>query len=310
MTSVVIAVLSWIVAFLSLEYVFEHFYSFDTWLATPTLERWYALSGADFAAFFASLSFGFAVGGLLYARFEKGEAAIIARSEGPPVDGELVAITGTIEALGEPLIAPFSGQTCLAYDYDIQHRKQSEPGLVMDRNGLALAPCAIRAGVRLITLLAFPGLESFPKTATDEARAQRFVASTTFEETGVVDSLLRIGEVARIIDAQGGAVRKDWQLTSYDVANEREANGSWSNPYFTERILRPGEKVTIIGRYSASRNALLPEPNSSGIRMFRGTKQEALTTVRESRKYSLIAARGLFVLSALIAAGFIFYRQH
>ena len=62
MTRVVIAVLSWIVAFLSLEYVFEHFYSFDTWLATPTLERWYALSAADLAAFFASLSFGFAVG--------------------------------------------------------------------------------------------------------------------------------------------------------------------------------------------------------------------------------------------------------
>jgi len=306
MKSVLIAVLSWIAAFLGIEYVFEHVYSFDTWLgrSKAVLLGVEEQHGADGAAFVASLFFAFAVGAFLMARFEGGEEVIIARSEGPPIDGKLVAIAGTVEALGEPLVAPFSGQTCLAYDYDVQHRnslKEANAGLVMDRNGLALAPCAIRSGVRLITLLAFPGLESFPKSATDEARAKRFIASTKFEETGVLDSLSRLGEVATILDTQGGAVRKDWQLTSYDVANQMS--------YFTERILRPDEKVTVIGRYSASKNAILPEPNSSGIRMFRGTRQEALAAVRDSRKYNLIGAGCLLGLSALIAAGFIFYRQ-
>src|ERR1043166_2546633 len=160
MKSVLIVVLTWIAAFLAIEYVFEHVYSFDTWLGeprkVPELLGVENLRGADYAAVIASLFFAFTIGALLKARFERREDAIIAGSEGPPIDGKLVAIDGTMEALGELLVAPFSGQTCLAYDYDIQHwnsLKDADPGLIMDRNGLALAPCAIRTGARLITLL-------------------------------------------------------------------------------------------------------------------------------------------------------------
>lgn len=71
----------------------------------------------------------------------------------------------------------------------MEHWNDEEPsGMVVDREGLALAPCAIRSGVRLITLLGWPGLESFPKSATDDARARRFAVSTKFEHMGYLDS--------------------------------------------------------------------------------------------------------------------------
>ena len=308
MKSILIAVLCCIATFFGLEYVFEHVYSFEVWIGMPSpllsLLRLEELHDADYAALLTSLFFTFAVVGLLAARRDRGGGTIIARPEVPPIDGELVAITGKVEALGQPLVAPFSGQTCLAYDYVIEHRNAlSEPGagVVVDREGLALAPCAIRSGVHLITLLGWPGLESFPTSATDGARARRFVVSTKFEERGDLDSLLQWGEVGRILDAHGGAVRKDWSHTPYDVGNDVAS--------FTERILEAGEKVTVIGRYSASKNALLPEPHMNAIRMFRGAKRQALAAVRDSRNGNLIGAVCFFVLSVLIAAGFVLYRQ-
>jgi hypothetical protein len=39
--------------------------------------------------------------------------ASFARHGLPPRDGELIAVTGTIHPLGEPLIAPFSGEPCV-----------------------------------------------------------------------------------------------------------------------------------------------------------------------------------------------------
>jgi hypothetical protein len=306
--SILVAVLCCIASFLGIEYVFEHVYSFEVWIGTPypllPLLHLAELHDADYAAILASLFFTFAVVGLLAAHRDRFDRAIIAEPEGPPVDGELVAITGNVEALGQPLVAPFSGQTCLAYDYVIEHRNslsESDGGVVVDREGLALAPCAIRSGVRLITLLGWPGLESFPTSVPDRARAERFVVSTKFEKRGDLDALLQWGEVGRVLDAHGGAVRKDWSHTFYDVGNHTAS--------FTERILPPGEEVTVIGRYSASKNALLPEPHMSAIRMFPGTKRRALAAVLESRKGNMIGAGCLFVVSVLIAAGFVLYQR-
>src|SRR4051794_33281395 len=158
MKSALVAVLCSIAALLGMEYVLGHFYSFEVSLGTPTpvlaLLGVRGLEDADYAAIVTSWLFGFAVFALLTARFERREGEIIAGSKGPLIDGRLVALTGTMEALGEPLVAPFSGQTCLAYNYEVQHRNSLDEhpsGEVMDRKGFALAPCAIRTGGRLIT---------------------------------------------------------------------------------------------------------------------------------------------------------------
>ncbi len=306
MKSLLIAALCGIAVLLGMEYILGHVFSFAVSLGTSTpvlvLLRVGEWEDADAAAFMTSWLFGFAVFVLLAARFERREGKIIVGSKGPLTDGRLVALTGTMEALGEPLVAPFSGQTCLAYDYEVQHQNSLDEhprGEVTDRVGFALAPCAIRTGGRLITLLAFPELDAFPKSATDGARAKNFVVSTKFEKTDFLDSLLRYGEVAKIINLHGGAVRQDFQLSSYDVADPCA--------YFTERILHPGEKVTVVGRYSASKKALLAEPYRSTISMFRGTKGQALAAARDLRKTYLIMSGCCFVMSVLVAAGFILY---
>src|SRR5258706_4535351 len=112
MKSVRTFLLSWALPFLALWYgAHQLFYPPGDWI------------GAALVSFFAALG----IGALRKARFERRDASIIARPEGPPRDGARVAIAGTIEPIGEPLRAPLSGQACVVYDYSISHIPELPP---------------------------------------------------------------------------------------------------------------------------------------------------------------------------------------
>src|SRR5690242_17484354 len=64
-------------------------------------------------ALIASLSITLGIGGLRKAQLERRDAALIAKPEGPPSDGERVAIAGTLERLDGALTAPLSGAECV-----------------------------------------------------------------------------------------------------------------------------------------------------------------------------------------------------
>jgi len=149
MKSFAITLATWALLFALLWYgAHELFYPPADWIASAIV------------SFLGALG----VGGLRKARIERRDAAIVSRSEGAPVDGARIAIAGTIEPLEGELVAPFSGEPCIYYDYEISHtpprrnNDDARPSPVIDRGGMALAPVVIRSGVREVRLLAFPGI--------------------------------------------------------------------------------------------------------------------------------------------------------
>jgi hypothetical protein len=256
--------------------------------------------GAALISFFGALG----IGALRKARLEGGDAALLAAPEGPPADGERVAIGGTIELLGAAVRAPLSGAECVAYDYSISHWRASRKGQSseeIDRSGMALAPSQIRSGVRAVRLLAFPGLEDFPDSTLDGSTAQRarsYIAVTHFKDQS---SIFALGEVGDLLADRSGAVRKDWKLSSHDDLD---------NATFKERVLPVGARACLIGRYSAAENAIVPEANVGGVRIIRGSRAEALASVRGSRVVDLVMGALLILVPSLAIWGVLAYREH
>jgi hypothetical protein len=257
--------------------------------------------GALIVAFFIALG----IGALRKSNIDKRDAALVAQPEGPPPDGERVAIAGTLEPIGATLQAPFSGNECIAWDYSVQHRESSRSGssstTVQDRLGIALAPCVIRSGVRDIRLLAFPSIANFPQTAVDRNRAAAYLASAPADDQSLGRVFLHLTEAAHLFDDGTGAVRKDWILSLH-----RDLDGS----SLIERIIPVGDKVCVIGTYSAEKNAIVTDASGGGVRLLRGTRNEALQSLRASRSGDFIAAAFLIVVPALIAWGALNHREH
>ena len=71
--------------------------------------------------------------GLLYwwgIRAVSAEARLVRQAlrEVPRVDGQRVAVIGTIEFEGVPLQAPFSGRECIAYWYEVLRARRTQSG--------------------------------------------------------------------------------------------------------------------------------------------------------------------------------------
>jgi hypothetical protein len=274
MKSFLITLLTWAGAFAALWWgARELFYPPGDWI------------GAALVSFFVALG----IGGLRKARIDRRDAAIVARPEGPPRDGERVAIAGTLEATGEPLLAPLSRQPCLVYDYSISHIPKhallsenrsdptSRPSPVIERSGLALAPLVIRSNLREVRLLAYPGLEGFSESDLGEGtieRARRYIAATRFEEQSILDAP---GQVAKVVGDRTGSLRVDWKMSSHENLEDSS---------FSERLVPPGAKACVVGLYSAAENGIVPQANVGGVRLIRGTREEALKSYTVNNAYA------------------------
>jgi hypothetical protein len=71
-----------------------------------------------------------------------------------------------------------------------------------------------------------------------------------------------------------------------------------------------GARACLIGRYSASDNAIVPEANVGGVRIIPGTRAEALSYVRGSRIVDLVLGVFLVVVPALAVWGILAHREH
>jgi len=290
--------LSWGISFAVLWYgAHQLFYPPGDWI------------GAALVSFFFALG----VGGLIKARLERRDAALAARPEGPPRDGERVAIAGTIEPTGEPLRAPLSGKACVAYDYSISHipersvlidgqskNQSSRPSPVVDRSGMALAPSVIRSNLREVRLLAFPGFERFPDSKLDAdkiERARAYIAATPFTDQSLLNT---VGQVAKVLEDRSGSLRVDWKMTSHEDLEDSR---------FEERVVPVGAKACVVGLYSAKDNAIVPQANVGGVRLIQGTREEALQFLRDKGGSSLIAAALFIALPGPIAYGVLSYRE-
>jgi hypothetical protein len=181
-----------------------------------------------------------------------GEWWLISRATrgGEPQDDRRVAIIGTIRPVRETLLSPFSQTPCIAYRYEIR----GSDGV--SAQGFAMAPASIRTTDRQIRLLAYPALEVPPKYPRDEAarrNAEAFVAAAQFTVTEGRATRDSMSDLNALLADGDGRMRFDERL---------RADSDLSRGSLAEWIVPIGATVSAIGRYSATRRALVPDPKA------------------------------------------------
>lgn len=195
--------------------------------------------------------------------FGKGDEGAIRRSQrGLPLeDGRVEAVWGPIEPLGATLEAPFSGRTCVAYEYDAKSPKAYDPrGYRLPpgstATGFALAPCVIRSSRGSVNLLGFGLLTKFPAKAFDDAasrdRAVRYARSTPCTEMGVSKLGAMMSAMEAAISDDDGSVRQDLRMSGSSPDDVASCT-------LEERAIAPGETVTAMGIWDAARGGLVPK---------------------------------------------------
>lgn len=212
---------------------------------------------------FGSLGLVMVVGQLKAVLFGSGDAGALRRAEkGLPLeDGKEEAVWGTIEPLGAPLTAPFSGRPCVAYEYNAKNSgarfsegRTTSAGSTI--SGFALAPSVIRSSRGDVHLLGFSLLTEFENQKFDDPeaheRAIRHAASTEFTEMGLAKIGAMISTLDEAMTDDDGAVRKDLRMTGATAAD-------LGSCLLEEKVIAPGETVTAIGIWDAAKGGLVPK---------------------------------------------------
>jgi len=191
--------------------------------------------GGTFAALLISSFIGLFTGG-------RDRAALRRAANAEPMrDGRIEAASGPIRAVDKPLESPFSGQSCVAYDYDVKQASEGHS----DVAGFAMAPCAVQTLRGPVRVFGFALLDQFPSTSgdrLDRARGERYLSSATFEPLGLTTVL---SQVSQMVSDDDGQIRKDLRVGNAPIGLEHRT--------ITERVLPEGTPVTILGYWSEPR---------------------------------------------------------
>src|SRR5262245_6482552 len=168
---------------------------------------------------------GGCLGSLYNARvaYREWSLASAARAGLPWIDGRWTAVAGEVHPVGEPLIAPFSGEACVLCEYDVTSRKRadaassnenSNPG--SDFAGFLMNPCVVRSDMGDVRPLGFPNLDGFgERTCTSgEAadNARRFFTETEFENFSGLKLVTVVSAITGAWSDDDGLVRKNLRL--------------------------------------------------------------------------------------------------
>jgi len=151
-----------------------------------------------------------------------------------------------------------------------------------------------------VRLLAFPGIERFPASKLDDGtveRARGYIAATQFKEQSILNAP---GQVARVLGDRSGSLRVDWKMSSHEELE---------NSRFSERTVPPGAKACVVGLYSEKENAIVPEADTGGVRLIRGSREEALEFLRDKRSGTLIAAVLFLLVPAPVTYAILMHRE-
>jgi len=234
--------------------------------------------------------------------FGSGDSGALKRAEqGLPLeDGREEAVWGPIEPLGAELEAPFSGQPCVAYEYDAKNPSTTDsegdvrPG-GSTLSGFALCPSVIRSSRGDVNLLGFSLLTEFPETVLkdpeDRERAVRYAGSTEFTEMGITKLGAMLSTMDDAMSDDDGTVKKDMRMKAATEADLAACT-------LTEKRIAPGETVTVIGLWDAARGGLVPKHRgkSTIVRLMPGGGA-AMVAHAQKRPWGLLAF-------ALVWAGF------
>jgi hypothetical protein len=205
-------------------------------------------------------------------------------SGAPPADGRKAALFGQLEPLQDSLIAPFDGAPAVAYSYSVGQvigSGKSRRDLVHYR-GVGLAPSRLMAASGSYQLLAVPDFEGPAEQLSHGAmlpHAEKYVAATSFQPQKASFKELE----ARWADADG--------VYRSDISYVGDEHPSLIPCTLTQRRVAPGEKVCLIGLYSAARGGIVPYPDwSERTRLIVGDAQNGARVLAGQVRTRLILA--------------------
>jgi hypothetical protein len=194
-----------------------YFFWLDTVFEPPG--NYWGAAGLGFVVFLC-------VGALMNARtaWKDWTLAAAARANAPPRHGRLFAACGTIEPVGEPVIAPFSQVPCCLVEYDLRQAEnapaQRDVKTGSDLAGFLMTPSEIHTPTGRFKLLGFPTIDEEEAYTLDSFVAARnardFVTRTEFED---LSGLRVVNAISALQDAwtdEDGRVEKNLQLKKVD----------------------------------------------------------------------------------------------
>lgn len=212
--------------------------------------------------------------------------------QGEPLrEGEVEAVWGTIHALGDPLVAPFSGQECVAYEYDAKkptvendEGETSEQG--SDIAGMALAPSVIRSNRGNVRLMGFNLLTDFPEVDPEEfpidlERAYAYLQTTEFKPMAVTKIFSALSQMDEMLADDDGTVRQDWLMRKkeeIDLGSDR----------LMEKVIKEGDVVTAIGIWDPARGIVPRMGKRKTPIQLRPGGGEAMVTEATKRPWGLL----------------------
>ena len=168
-----------------------------------------------------------------------------------PLDGEKVAAIGRIVPIGNSLVSPFTKTSCVAYAYDVSFSSNDSNSYT----GFALTSSAVQGMHGSLRLLSNPDLKISPQIIpADQAmlNADEYFKTATFRMPNLDDlRKLRFTALQPPDADENGNVRFDRHFSRMG------GDGDLSRGRFSEKVVRAGEPVCVIGYYSASRGGIV-----------------------------------------------------
>jgi Ankyrin repeats (3 copies) len=176
---------------------------------------------------YGALALGFVVllclGALMNARTAFKDWSLLASAERgqPPRDGKLCAVAGKIYPVGQPLIAPFSGEECVLCEYDMSRQRRhvgttSQENTGSDFAGFLMVPSVVRSQQAEVRILGFPIVEgASEKVASNYASARRaidYLTTHEFESRTGVKIVTVLGVFEDVWSDEDGLVEKNIRL--------------------------------------------------------------------------------------------------
>ena len=190
-----------------------------------------------------------------------------------PRDGRLEAATGAVRALGSALEAPFTGQECVAYEYNVKNPGKERS----DFTGVALVPCAIDTPRGPVRILGWSLLDQFPKAlkeGVDRTRGLAYLRNARFEPLGLSNAFSFLRD---LIADQDGAIRKDMRIADGEPDLEKKR--------IEERIVPVGSTVTVLGIWSEARRGFAPASSAALNRLYPRLHQPGCDRERGAEGY-------------------------
>lgn len=226
--------------------------------------------------------------------FGDGHGAAFKRAlqKAPLQEGETEAVWGPIHPIGVALIAPFSGESCVAYEYDAKKPQVTDNKGTHPQgsycSGFAMTPSVIRSNRGDVRLLGFSMLTNFPESELRRfgdplESAQQFLDQTEFEQMGLLKIGTMLSQMDSVIADDDGSVCKDWLM-------EKKESIKFETSGLSEKRIAAGDVVTAVGIWDPARRGLVPKLGKKSVLVeLRPGGGEAMVAAATKRPWALLA---------------------